>query len=181
MCAVWLVVWSRLSWWEANQCGWEHYQWGASNHCAGSRAYALGLNGLFINRAGREGQGIVAVGEVETLKHEIMSALEAWNDAETGDPVVRTVFDGLDIYPGGEDNAETPDLVIGYHSGYRASWQTTLGAVPAALIEPNAQKWSGDHCIDPHLVPGVLFTSFKPDREVLSIKDIWTLAEGRVH
>jgi len=146
-----------------------------------SRAYALGLNGLFINRAGRESQGIVAAGEVAALKQELSAALESWTEAETGDPVVRRVFDGLDIYPGGEDNVETPDLVIGYHSGYRASWQTTLGAVPAALIEPNTQKWSGDHCIDPHLVPGVLFTSFKPDRDVLSIKDIWTLAEGKVH
>jgi len=146
-----------------------------------SRAYALGLNGLFINRAGREAQGIVETGEVEPLKREIISALEGWNETETDDPVVRTVFDGLDIYPGAENNDETPDLVIGYHRGYRASWQTTLGAVPGALIEPNAQKWSGDHCIDPHLVPGVLFTSFKPDREVLSIKDIWTLAEGKVH
>jgi len=146
-----------------------------------SRAYALGLNGLFINRVGREAQGIVKAGRVEPLKREIMNALEAWNDGETGDPVVRSVFDGLEIYPGAEDNDETPDLVIGYHRGYRASWQTTLGAVPGALIEPNTQKWSGDHCIDPHLVPGVLFTSFKHDREVLSIKDVWSLAQGHVH
>src|SRR6056297_4169571 len=146
-----------------------------------SRAYALGLNGVFINRAGRESQGIVEDDEVQALKRELASALESWNEAETGDSVVRRVFDGLEIYPGAEDNDETPDLVVGYQRGYRASWQTTLGAVPGALIEPNAQKWSGDHCIDPHLVPGVLFTSFKPDREVLSIKDIWTLAEGKVH
>jgi len=137
-----------------------------------SRAYALGLNGVFINRAGREAKGIVEAGEVEPLKREITSALEAWNDGETGDPVVRRVFDGLEIYPGAEDNEETPDLVIGYHRGYRASWQTTLGAVPGALIEPNAQKWSGDHCIDPELVPGVLFSTFLPEIEVTSIGDI---------
>jgi len=146
-----------------------------------SRAYALGLNGVFINRAGRESQGIVEDDEVQALKRELASALESWNEAETGDSVVRRVFDGLEIYPGAEDNDETPDLVVGYQRGYRASWQTTLGAVPGALIEPNAQKWSGDHCIDPHLVPGVLFSTFKPDRDVLSIKDVWSLAEGRVH
>jgi len=146
-----------------------------------SRAYALGLNGVFINRAGRESQGIVEDDEVQALKRELASALESWNEAVTGDSVVRRVFDGLEIYPGAEDNDETPDLVVGYQRGYRASWQTTLGAVPGALIEPNAQKWSGDHCIDPHLVPGVLFSTFKPDRDVLSIKDVWSLAEGRVH
>jgi len=146
-----------------------------------SRAYALGLNGLFINRAGRESLGIVESDEVPALKRELASALESWNEAETGDSVVRRVFDGLEIYPGAEDNNETPDLVVGYQRGFRASWQTTLGAVPAALIEPNTQKWSGDHCIDPHLVPGVLFSTFKPDSDVLSIKDIWSLAEGHEH
>lgn len=146
-----------------------------------SRAYALGLNGLFINRAGREGQGIVEAGELEPLKREIIAELEDWQEVESADPVVRRVFDGLDIYPGAEGNDETPDLVIGYHRGYRASWQTTLGAVPRSLIEPNRQKWSGDHCIDPELVPGVLFSTFKPDLEVLSLKDIRTLAEGHMH
>jgi len=145
-----------------------------------SRAYALGLNGLFINTAGRESQGIVEPSEVPALKAEIGEVLTGWVDEESGDPVVRRVFDGLEIYPGSQDNDETPDLVVGYHRGYRASWQTTLGAIPEAMIEPNRQKWSGDHCIDPALVPGVLFTTFKPDRDVLSIADVWSLARGQI-
>ena len=143
-----------------------------------SRAYALGLNGLFINTAGRESQGIVDPADVPALKEELRAALTAWTDGDQ--PVVRRVFDGLEIYPGSRDNDETPDLVVGYHRGYRASWQTTLGAVPAPLMEPNRQKWSGDHCIDPALVPGVLFTSFEPDREVGSLVDIWPLARGQL-
>lgn len=146
-----------------------------------SRAYALGLNGVFINRIGREAQGIVEAGDVAPLKRELSAALESWNETGTGNPVVRRVFDGLEIYPGSEDNNEAPDLVIGYHRGYRASWQTTLGAVPTALIEPNEQKWSGDHCIDPELVPGVLFSTFKPAQDVLSIKDVRALAERKVN
>ena len=122
-----------------------------------SRAYALGLNGLFINTAGRESRGIVEPADVPELKNELRAALTDWTDDQSGDPVIRRVFDGLVIYPSSQDNDETPDLVIGYHRGYRASWQTTLGAVPEPLMEPNRQKWSGDHCIDPQLVPGVLF------------------------
>jgi predicted AlkP superfamily phosphohydrolase/phosphomutase len=145
-----------------------------------SRAYALGLNGLFVNVAGRESQGIVDPADLPALKDDIAAKLTGWTDAERDQPVVRRVFDGLKIYPGSRDNDETPDLVIGYHRGYRASWQTTLGAVPPRLMEPNRQKWSGDHCIDPELVPGVLFTSFEPDREVDSLLDIWPLARGQL-
>ncbi|MDT8409461.1 MAG: alkaline phosphatase family protein, partial [Wenzhouxiangellaceae bacterium] len=145
-----------------------------------SQAYALGLNGLFINRAGREAQGSVAPADVAAIKREISERLENWADEASGEAVVRRVFDGLEIYPGAEDNDEAPDLVVGYQRGYRASWQTTLGAVPGALMEPNAQKWSGDHCIDPALVPGVLFSTFKPERDAISIQDVWSLAQDRI-
>jgi len=145
-----------------------------------SRAYALGLNGVFINRAGREARGIVPPAKAEPLKAELAAALQRWSDPASGQPVIRRVFDADDVYPDSEHADETPDLVIGYHRGYRASWQTTLGAVPAALIEPNTQKWSGDHCIDPDLVPGVLFTNFGLTQPVDSLRDIRALAERRV-
>ena len=87
-----------------------------------------------------------------------------------GDTVIRRTFDGAEVYPGNE-NGDAPDLVIGYDSGYRASWQTTLGAVPNTLVDPNDRKWSGDHCVDPELVPGVLFTS-RPNTGIQSIGDI---------
>jgi len=143
-----------------------------------SRAYALGLNGLFINRAGREAEGIVEPAEVGPLKREIVQALTNWTDGET--QVVRRVFDGDEVYAQAADDPERPDLVIGYQRGYRASWLTTLGAVPGSLIEPNAQKWSGDHCIDPQLVPGVLFASFRPQQPVGAIADVRALIEARV-
>ncbi|MDZ7790993.1 MAG: alkaline phosphatase family protein [Xanthomonadales bacterium] len=144
-----------------------------------SRAYALGLNGLFLNQAGREGQGIVEPEEVEALKAEIAAGLEQWTDSDTGEPVVRRVFDGEEAYRGPE-RSDAPDLVVGYHRGYRASWQTTLGAIPEPLMEPNRQKWSGDHCIDPALVPGVLFSNFIPEVEVGSIRDVWQLTRRQI-
>ena len=136
-----------------------------------TKAYALGLNGVFVNQQGREPKGSVSVLETEALKAKIVEELVNATDPETGDSLVRRVFDRKDIYPG-LANAEAPDLVIGYEKNYRASWQTTLGGAPQELVEANEQKWSGDHCIDPSLVPGVLFTSFPLSREVNNIQDV---------
>lgn len=127
-----------------------------------SRAYALGLNGLYLNVQGREAQGIVAPADRDALLSELVEQLSQWRD-EDGQPVVRRSFRGQRIYPGPYQD-QMPDLIVGYASGYRASWQTSLGGAPAALIEDNLQPWSGDHCIDPELVPGVLFLSFKPEQ-----------------
>lgn len=136
-----------------------------------TRAYALGLNSLYINRAGRESQGIVNEAEAEALKAEISAALATFQDEENGLMVVKEVFDGSEIYPQ-NGNGDAPDLVVGYAPGFRASWQTTLGASPATLIDPNDRKWSGDHCMAPDAVPGVLFTSFEADDSLQSIADV---------
>lgn len=139
-----------------------------------TRAYALGLNGIFINQRGREPNGIVSVDETKALKNKISQQLIAAADPETEDSLVRHVFDRDDIYPGAAV-ADAPDLVIGYERNYRASWQTTLGGAPPQLVEINHEKWSGDHCIDPSLVPGVLFTSFPLSVEVERIQDVSAL------
>lgn len=132
-----------------------------------SRAYALGLNGLFLNQAGREAQGIVTEAQRAAVLAELQAALAEFRD-DDGTPIVRRSFLGAELYPG-PMQADAPDLVIGYEHGYRASWQTSLGAVPTGFAEDNRQAWSGDHCIDPELVPGVLFTSFKPQAPVAGI------------
>jgi bisphosphoglycerate-independent phosphoglycerate mutase (AlkP superfamily) len=60
-------------------------------------------------------------------------------------------------------------LLINFSSGYRASWATPLGGLSAELFEDNPKKWTGDHAIDPSLVPGVLFMNrqFHDDRPSL--------------
>jgi hypothetical protein len=136
-----------------------------------SRAYAIGLNSVFVNRAGREANGIVDAEEAERIKRRIIENLPKVVDANTGQQIVAEVFDGAEVYPGNA-NGDAPDLVIGYSPGYRASWQTTLGGVPGQLIEVNARKWSGDHCMLPEAVPGVLFTSFIPARPMDAIADV---------
>lgn len=136
-----------------------------------SRAYALGLNSIFLNRSGRESNGVVSDEEAPKIKQAIMQELATLRDAKDGSGVVEEVFDGARLYPGNA-NDDAPDLVVGYAPGFRASWQTTLGGVPPELIEDNARKWSGDHCMTPDAVPGVLFTSFKAPAEIASISDI---------
>jgi len=138
---------------------------------ARTRAYALGLNSLYINKAGREADGIVGESEAAQIKQQIITSLAGLQDPQTGLQAIRDVFDGELLYPGNA-NSDAPDLVIGYEPGFRASWQTTLGGVPVSLVDDNNKKWSGDHCITPAAVPGVLFTSFKTDMPLGSIQDI---------
>lgn len=145
-----------------------------------TRAYAVGLNGIYLNLKGRERLGIVRPAEAEQLKADLARDLLDFTDPDTGEPVVLTVYDADDIYDGTEID-DAPDLVIGYAEGYRASWQTALGGMPGPLVEDNDRNWSGDHCVEPSLVPGVLFTSFKPETEVNSISDLPELVRASFH
>jgi len=122
-----------------------------------TRAYCLGLTGLFLNIRGREQSGIVAPGaEAEALKAEIRSKLKQLPDDEKGEVGIREAFDPSSLYSGPYlENG--PDLLIGYNAGYRVSWGCASGVVAEPIFTDNAKPWSGDHCIDPRLVPGVLF------------------------
>jgi hypothetical protein len=44
--------------------------------------------------------------------------------------------------------------------------------VPKLLIEDNRKKWSGEHLIDPSLVPGVIFINKKIDIGQPAIIDV---------
>ena len=65
-----------------------------------------------------------------------------------------------------------PDLIIGYNEGYRTSWEAAVGQVTARVMEDNPKAWSGDHAVDPVLVPGVLFSSRRIDCEDPGIEDM---------
>lgn len=123
-----------------------------------TRAYALGFSGIYLNRHGREGRGIVQERDADRLMAEISDKLRTLADPAHNTPVLQSVYRAQNIYRG-PYAPNAPDLVIGFHQGYRASWQTTLGAAPAEIIEDNKKKWSGDHLIDPSFVPGVFLTN----------------------
>ncbi|HWP45783.1 MAG TPA: alkaline phosphatase family protein [Candidatus Limnocylindrales bacterium] len=122
-----------------------------------TKAYALGLAGLYINLKGREAMGIVKPGrEFEELKKELSMKLTGLKDEETGEVAIRRVYDSREVYSGPYmENA--PDLIIGYNKGYRASWESVTGRLDEQVFKNNEKAWGGDHCMDPQLVPGVLF------------------------
>lgn len=122
-----------------------------------TRAYALGLTGLFLNVRGREAQGIVEPGEqAAALKAELIARLTGLVDVATGTVGIREAFDPVKLYSGPYlENA--PDLLLGYDHGYRVSWDCATGVVAGSVFEDNVKAWSGDHCVDPRLVPGVFF------------------------
>lgn len=124
-----------------------------------TQVYAMGLVGIYLNLRGRERDGIVYLGEESAaLKKEIAQKLLDLRDPRDDQPVLRRVLDRDEIYRG-PHVPDAPDLILAYHAGYRASWQTALGGTPAAVLEDNLLAWSGDHCIDPTLVPGILLST----------------------
>jgi predicted AlkP superfamily phosphohydrolase/phosphomutase len=133
-------------------------EWLADVDWSKTRAYALGLAGLFLNVAGRERHGIVDRGAVDALKREIVAGLTGLRDAEAGVVGIRVVHDAAAIYDGPYVD-RAPDLLVGYNDGYRVSWACASGVVEGPLFEDNRKPWSGDHCVDAELAPGVFFCS----------------------
>jgi predicted AlkP superfamily phosphohydrolase/phosphomutase len=137
-----------------------------------TRAYTFGLAGVYINQKGREAQGIVARGaEAAALKKELAEKLSGLKDEEFNRVAIRQAWPSDSVYKGPYLDA-APDLIIGYTDGYRASWDAAVGKVTAAVFDDNKKAWSGDHCVDPHLVPGVLFSNRKIDAEDPGIEDM---------
>jgi len=137
-----------------------------------TRAYTMGLNGLYLNIKGREREGIVEAGaKAEALKEELRSKLDGLVDPASGKVGITGMFDCDALYAGPYvDNA--PDLIVGYGEGFRASWDSVMGKVTTAIFEDNLKAWSGDHCVDPRLVPGVLFSNRKIAIEKPAIVDV---------
>jgi predicted AlkP superfamily phosphohydrolase/phosphomutase len=123
-----------------------------------SKAYALGINGLYINLKGREGQGIVEPADKQSVIDAITAGLLAVRDPETGEAPIKAVYQADKVYHG-DQLGHAPDLQIGYALRYRGSWSTALGGAPQELLENNTEAWCGDHCIATDLVPGVVFSN----------------------
>ncbi|MFI5394382.1 MAG: alkaline phosphatase family protein [Candidatus Binatia bacterium] len=137
-----------------------------------TRAYAVGLAGLYLNVRGREAAGIVAPGaEAEGLKREIAGKLALLRDADGDRVVVREAVDVTQRYTGPYLD-QAPDLIVGYADGYRVSWEAAVGKVAGAVVADNPRSWSGDHCVDPSLVRGVLFCNRPMTATAPSIVDI---------
>ncbi len=137
-----------------------------------TKAYAYGINSLYINEQGREAEGIVKPGkEKDALVREIAEKLERVVDPLTGERVILNAYITKNVYHGPEAK-NAPEIIIGYNRGYRASWATPLGRIPKPLFEDNRQKWSGDHCMDPSILAGILLTNQKIKREAPALHDL---------
>ena len=137
-----------------------------------TRAYALGLSGIYLNLRGREARGVVAPGaEAEEIKERIARELPELVDPETGERPVARVMPREDAYRGANmENA--PDLIVLYNEGYRASWESVMGGVSGGVVQPNPKAWSGDHSRPPAEIPGVLFSNRRVEAVRPGITDL---------
>jgi predicted AlkP superfamily phosphohydrolase/phosphomutase len=131
----------------------------------------MGLGGLYLNVQGREANGIVPSHEAGALKHELLEKLAGLRDGDTGEIAINNVYATSNLYEGPYLDA-APDLIIGYADGYRISWDAAIGRTGASVFEDNDKAWSGDHCVDPTLVPGVLFANRRIDTADPGIEDM---------
>jgi predicted AlkP superfamily phosphohydrolase/phosphomutase len=133
-------------------------------------AFALGLNSIFFNLKGREQQGTIEADVLPLVREELVRKLSSWS--HHGKPLIKAI--NFPIKPSGHGiSHHSPDLIVGYDDGYRTSWQTAVGGAPEGeVIEANLDKWSGDHCCDPAIVPAIFLTN---ERNLLTkphVKDI---------
>ena len=138
-----------------------------------TKAYSLGLGGIFINVKGREGHGAVQPGkEYEDVRNEIMARIREFRDPDTGAPVIQGAYRREDIFKGPQ-LGEAPDVQLSFYDGYRTSWQTALGAVPESIVVANLKKWSGDHCAsDKSDTQGILLSNRRVEGSNHSLLDI---------
>ena len=111
----------------------------------------------------------MAESEAGDLKRELIAGLEGLDD--DGRPAVRKVWDSERHFHG-PYRKEAPDLLFGYNAGYRASWSGARGRIGDRVFEDNTRHWSGDHCVDPAQVPGVLFCNRPIDRQDPHLLDV---------
>lgn len=124
-----------------------------------TRAYGVGLNGLYLNVRGRERTGIVEPSDRQRLMEDIASRLLQTIDPATGLPAITKVYRREQVYSDAGLFDRAPDLVVGYAKGTRGSDETALGGIAAEVMVDNTDPWNGDHCMDHEAVPGVLLSN----------------------
>jgi len=143
-----------------------------------SRAYALGLNSLYLNLQNRESQGIVFPDDKSELTQTLKDELLRWK-SPNGGSVVQNVYSMDEVFQG-PLTAYGPDFIIGYSPGYRASAETGLGQWGEDQVEINNDHWNADHCFSAEAVPGVLMSNRNLDKfSELSYEDFPALTIGK--
>ena len=122
-------------------------------------AYNIGINSIYLNVMGRDVTGSISPARIESLSSDINKKLLGLVDPESGEKAVSNVW----AVPPFEkrNNPYAPDLIVGWNKGYRTSWDSILGGMSDEIFSNNLDKWSGDHCVDPSLVPAILISNQK--------------------
>ncbi|REJ68557.1 MAG: nucleotide pyrophosphatase [Planctomycetota bacterium] len=137
-----------------------------------TKAYSLGLAGIFVNERGRETAGIVAPGEEKRqLVADICEGLSGLRDEARDQVAIVEAVARESVYQGPYVEA-APDIIIGYNVGYRVSWDSAVGKCAARVFSDNTKAWSGDHCIHPQKVPGIIFSNLKFNTDEPNIIDL---------
>ncbi len=136
-----------------------------------TRAYSFGLAGIYLNVRGREAKGIVDPPEAAALIEEIAGKLTGLRDEERDAVAINRAYPKSVCYSGPYMRV-APDIVVGYNIGYRSAWDVAVGKVGGPVFEDNLKAWSGDHCIDPPLIPGVLFCNRNFEADSPGIEDL---------
>lgn len=137
-----------------------------------TRAYGLGLNGLYVNQRGREREGIVPPEQRDALIAEICAKLTSTIDPVTGQPAIGHAYVRDKTYADGGQRDIGPDVIVGYAKHTRTSDESALVEVGREVFTNNEKPWSGDHCMDTPDVPGILATSRPLKRPVTRLKDL---------
>src|SRR5262249_30273741 len=112
---------------------------------------------IFLNVKGKFAHGIVEPGpEADQFRGGIAAKLAGLIDPETNQRAFRRIYQAPKAYRRPYTD-QAPDLIVGYESGFRVSWDGAVGRACTAVFHDNTKAWSGDHCVDPSVVPGVLF------------------------
>jgi predicted AlkP superfamily phosphohydrolase/phosphomutase len=136
-----------------------------------TRAFGLGINGLYINVRDREKFGNVLKSEAKLLKQELASKLAEVRDPLNNEAFITKAYDSQEIYRGNFKEM-APDLVLGFTSGYRTSDISVLGSFAKEVVSDRTDKWAGDHCIDPAVVPGVFMSNRDCSTDKKAIWDV---------
>jgi predicted AlkP superfamily phosphohydrolase/phosphomutase len=124
-----------------------------------TRAYGVGLNGLYINVRGREKWGIVQPEDRRGLLEEIAYKLVDVVDPVSGLHAVSKAYISEDCFNDRGALEVGPDMIVGYAKKMRGANESALGEVPREIFVNNTNEWSGDHCMDHITVPGVLYAN----------------------
>lgn len=123
-----------------------------------TKAYAQGLCGIYLNLQGREPQGCVTPDERPELEWSIRAKLLQLED--NGRPVMKAVRLAHEVYHG-PYVSQAPDLIAGFHKGYRMSSHAAITRIESPVIEDNTEPWRADHCVDVDEVPGIFLSNHK--------------------